>query len=418
VPPVRFRVLAFLCLIALIAYVQRAALSVPAGDIARDLGVGMRELSYVMTAWYVGYAVFQLPSGWLADRWGSCRGLAVFAVGWSLLTALAGVAPDYASLMTVWFAMGMAQAGVFPCSTKALGAWFPDAQRARAVGALACSMQLGITLGPMLAGTLLEGLDTPDESISAVTLHPWQRLLLLYAVPGLAWVIAYVAIVPPAPTHLAAGRAAGPVDWRVLLTSWPMALLCTQQFLRAMALAFFVTWFPKFLQEARGVPQLQSGLLTGCAASGSIIGGLVGGTVSDLLLERTGNRRLSRQGIAVIGMAVSSGLIVAAYFVADVYLAILLISLGTFAAAFGGISGYTVCIEFGGSRVATVFSLMNMCGNIGAALFPLLVAQLVEHTGNWDLALFLFAGCFAAAGVCWALLNPLGTLFEEAHESC
>jgi len=94
-----------------------------------------------------------------------------------------------------------------------------------------------------------------------------------------------------------------------------------------------------------------------------------------------------------------------------------LITLGAFCATFGGVSGYTVAIQFGGKRVATVFSCMNMCGNIGAALFPITAGWLVVQTGNWNLILLLFAGIMAVDSVCWALLNPTGTLFEEQAET-
>jgi nitrate/nitrite transporter NarK len=132
----------------------------------------------------------------------------------------------------------------------------------------------------------------------------------------------------------------------------------------------------------------------------------LGGFASDGLLKFTGNRRLSRQGIAVAGMACCSLLIAAAWFIDDTNLAIAVITLGIFCATFGGVSGYTVAMEMGGKQLATVFSTMNMCGNIGAMIFPAAVGALVSATGNWDLALWLFSGIMAIAAVCWALLNP------------
>jgi MFS family permease len=146
---------------------------------------------------------------------------------------------------------------------------------------------------------------------------------------------------------------------------------------------------------------------------GGVLGSLLGGFASDALLARTGNRRLSRQGIAVAGMACCSALIVASFFIADTHWAMAAIGLGAFCATFGGVSGYTVAIEFGGKHVGTVFSTMNMCGNIGAMLFPITAGWLVATTNNWNLALFLFAVIMAIDAVCWALLNPQGTLFGE-----
>ena len=101
-------------------------------------------------------------------------------------------------------------------------------------------------------------------------------------------------------------------------------------------------------------------------------------------------------------------------------IAIGMIALGTFAATFGGISGYTVAIDFGGRRVATIFSIMNMCGNIGAAIFPYVVGRLLTGTagvpgsaGDWNMVIYLFAGILAIDAVIWAILNPKGTLFRD-----
>jgi MFS family permease len=115
-------------------------------------------------------------------------------------------------------------------------------------------------------------------------------------------------------------------------------------------------------------------------------------------------------------MAACSLLIVLSFFANTVYESIAFITLGAFCATFGGVSGYTVAISFGGRNVATVFSTMNMFGNIGAALFPLTAGWLVAATGNWNLILFLFAAVMAIDAICWALLNPKGTLFGDSNE--
>jgi MFS family permease len=200
----------------------------------------------------------------------------------------------------------------------------------------------------------------------------------------------------------------------LILKSTPLALLCTQQFLRAAGMVFFLTWFPVFLQKTRGIEIKQSADLTSLAGIGGVLGSLTGGIASDWLLKTTGNRRLSRQGIAVVGMSLCSLLIVCSAFVDNIYLSITLVAAGAFCATFGGVSGYTVAIEFGGSQVATVFSLMNMCGNFGAMLFPVTSGWMVERFRNWELMLFFFAAIMAIDAVCWAFLNPQRPLFSDS----
>jgi MFS family permease len=350
----------------------------------------------------------QIPSGWLADRWGSRLSLTLYAVLWSAFTGATALARGYGSLLILWCLMGAAQAGIFPASIRAIRNFFAVEQRGFANGMLASSMAVGGALAPAVTGVLIGSMS-------------WRMILLAYAMPGIVWAVLYGLSVREsrAATSSNATRSssnAADVFHRIV-SSRSMWLLCAQQFLRAAAMIFFATWFPTFLQESRHVSVAESGYLTAFAGGGAILGSLLGGIVSDRVLRLTGSHRLSRQGLAVGGMVACATLIFTAHFVANTTLAVAVISAGTFCGTFGGVSGYTVAVDFGGRRSATVFSVMNMCGNFGAMLFPLAIGWLVRRTGNWDLALFIFAGIFAVDAVCWALLNPTGPLFPEGVES-
>jgi sugar phosphate permease len=403
----RYHVLTFLCAAAVIAYVQRLGFNVAERTVRGDLGLDREQIGRVMAAWSLGYALLQLPSGWLADRFGSRRVLTVLALAWSVLTGLVGLAWDFHSLLVLWFCMGLAQAGIFPCSAKSIGQWFGDSGRASAAGLLGSSMALGSAIAPALTGLL-------------VSHHHWPLVFVAYAVLGIFWSAAYFAAVPDAPAGSGGSPSPPPAwtrqDWFTLVTSVPMILLCGQQFFRACGMAFFYTWFATFLQETRGVNLAEAGFMTGAVGLGAMAGGLLGGLSSDWLLRRTGNRRLSRQGLAVAGLSLCSVLVLISASITSREVATGILTLGAFAAAFGGVSGYTVAIEFGGKRVATIFSVMNMCGNIGAALFPAAVGTLLDATGDWDLVLYLFAGVLALDAILWALLNPRHPLFQDGHE--
>jgi sugar phosphate permease len=411
IPGMRYRVLGFLCAAAVIAYVQRLGLNIAEETLRGDLDLNKEQMGQVMAAWYAGYAIFQLPSGWLADRWGSKPALVFLAVAWSILTGMVPLAWDHLSLLLVWFAMGSVQAGIFPCSAKSIGNWFGDAQRASASGLLASSQALGAAIAPMLTVVLLARFGVS-----------WQYVFLSYGAFGIIWALIYNLAVPALPSlrdqqRYQVPQGAMPVwqsrDWLVLVTSVPMLLLCGQQFFRAAGMVFFYTWFPTFLRQTRDMDLTESGIMTGIVALGAMTGGILGGFASDAILRSTGSRRLSRQGIAVFGISICSVLVLASLAIADKPLAMTCITVGAFCATFGGISGYTVAIDFGGRRVATIFSIMNMSGNIGATIFPWVVGALIERTNDWDLAIFLFAGILAIDAVIWAMLNPKGTLFQD-----
>jgi MFS family permease len=337
----------------------------------------------------------------MADRFGSKVALTLFTVLWSALTGMAGLATGFAGLLLLWTLMGGAQAGIVPCATKAIGATFGRTEQAFASGALACCMAFGAALAQNLTGRLLGPLT-------------WQQILAGYAVPGLIWAVAFAALVPrPDGPRPATPTAAAPVRWSRLVTDPQMVLLCGQQFQRAAATALFFTWFPRYLQETKGVTPLESGSLAAWPLLAGMLGAVLGGLVSDWLLRRTGSARLSRQGLAVAAMALCSGVSVAAYRAADPYVAVSYVSVAAFCGYVGGVSAYATAIAMGGTRVAPVFATMNMAGNVGAGLFPFAVGYLVTETGNWNLTLVLLAVLYAGSGVCWALLNPKGPLFDE-----
>jgi MFS family permease len=449
----RYAVLSFLWAVALVAYVQRSAISVPLQEIGRDLAVqdtwfgdATRALGFLQSAWHFGYAFCQIPAGRLADRIGGRRALVLYCILWSLATAVTGLARSYWEVVAAWTLMGALQAGVFPCAVRSIGLVFGEKEQARASGWLGAGMLAGGAIAPVLTAWLLERFGPWS---SAEGIDRWRICLLLYALPGFVWAAAYwfgtrsMGLNAGASSNMDGGarsdadspgsraglsvthdskprgrraHAARPASITTSSSAWTdpsLLLLCGQQFLRAAAMIFFVTWFPTFLRETRGVSLLESGKLTSYAGVAALLGVVCGGYASDWLLARTGSKRIARQYLAAVSMATCAVLIVVSSFVADVNAAIAIISLGAFVACFGGVAGYTVAIDYGGSRVGTVFGAMNMAGGIGAMLFPVTVGWLVSATGTWNAALFTFAALMAIDAVLWALLNPKGRFLGD-----
>jgi sugar phosphate permease len=268
-------------------------------------------------------------------------------------------------------------------------------------------MALGIAIAPLLTTQLLGAGWT------------WQNVFLSLAIPGWIWVMVFLSMSRPTKSSIKNSVAshspqAVQVNWNLVLRNTSLWLLCAQQFFRAAAMMFFQSWFPTFLRETRGVDLVGSGKLAFVVGLGAMLGGLCGGLFSDWLLKRTGRRRFARQGVAIVGMLSCAALISASYFITDTQIAIACVSLGAFMATFGGVSGYTVAIELGGRHVATTFSLMNTFGNLGAALFPLLVGYIAVSPIGWSGVLILCVVILIVDAICWALLNPTTTISGES----
>jgi ACS family glucarate transporter-like MFS transporter len=420
---VRYLVLTALCLATLLAYVQRNSIGVAEEAMRGDLGLDKHAMGVAMSAFFFSYALLQLPGGWLAQAWGTRRGMPFFTALGSAALGLAGLAGGLPGLVAARLGMGAAQAGLLPCATNTVSRWLPATRRALASGVIGSSLSVGGALGAALTGLLLADLG-------------WRWLFALFALPGLAWAAWFVLwfrdrpedhpSVNPAELALIRTAAPGetpgapvpgrdgkePTPWAAIFTSPAMGWICGQQFFRAAGYMFYASWFPTFLREARGVSLGQAGVLTSLPLAGVIGGGLVGGLLSDRLLSRTASRRVARQGVAVVSMVLCALFIFVARPVAAAWPAVLLLTAGSFCSSFAGPCAYAISIDMGGRHVGPVFATMNMAGNVGAMLFPLAVPYLVGEDHDWDLVLFFFAGLHLAAAGCWLALNPEGTITE------
>jgi ACS family glucarate transporter-like MFS transporter/ACS family D-galactonate transporter-like MFS transporter len=426
----RYVVLVLLCLAATIAYLSRSAIAVPAELIRKELGLSLQEMGWIMSAFFWSYALGQLPSGWLGHVWGARRALAFYAVLWSVTTACTGWAVGFWSLIAARLGFGFAQAGVFPCSADTISKWLSKSQRGFATGALAAFMSVGGALGVALAGALLEGMRIGDFQIPRLS---WRMMFVVFALPGVVWAVCFYVWFRDRPeehnsvdaAELNLIRADAVADapskeplhtpWRSMAADLSMWMICSQQFFRAAGYSFYATWFPTYLQKARGLTLASSGLLGSLPLVAVVVGSLLGGLVVDWVWKRTGSPRLSRQGVAMTAMLGCALCTLAAYYATNTNLAVSVLCVANLFAALGGASSYTVTIDKAGQYVAPIFGVMNMSGNFGAALCPIVVGQMFQ-SGLFNPVLVLVAGIYLSAAICWALANPVGS-FGKAKSS-
>jgi ACS family glucarate transporter-like MFS transporter len=356
--------------------------------------------------------------------WGSRRALSVFAIICSAATGLCFFAVQFPMFLFLRCSMGLAQAGLFPCTTGTMKNWFPYWQWGLSNGMLTAFQQMGGAFVPIAAGYVASEFG-------------WRWTFPIFAVPGFlwaAWFFYWFRDRPEEHSSVSAGELAEireplgnsavpaaphhdePVPWRVLLLSPALAMICTQQFFRGAAYIFYSTWFATYLREGRHVDIKTAGWLTSLPLWANAVGCLVGGGFSDWLLVRTGSRRISRQCLAVLTQLSSAAFVVVAYQVSDPTMAVLIISVGSFCAAGAGPIAYAITIDMGGNHVRPVFSLMNMWGNLGSLLFPQVLAWVVGEGANtnWDSALPLFAAMYGIAGLCWLGFNPNRSIVPES----
>jgi sugar phosphate permease len=431
----RFVLSVWLAGAAAIAYLCRNCLAVAESTIRSDLSLTEDQMGLILgPLFFWSYALAQLPGGQLGEWFGARRCLPVFAAIWSVATALSGLAWGAALLVVGRLASGAAQAGLFPCAVDTLSRWHPPTERAFVSGVLGAAMQVGAAIAAPLTALLLIHHDS------------WRIMLAIYAIPGLLWAAGFywwfrdriedhpsandaeVELVRGAQESGRESAAAEtePVPWGRLLSSWAMWIICGQQFFRAAAYVWFSSWFPTYLQESRGVTREASGWLTAIPLVAMLVAALASGGLSDWVLRRTGSYGLARKGVALVSLMICSGLVFQAYFISNATLATISIGAGAFFAACAGPCAYAITIDMGGRHVASVFAVMNMIGNFGSGLLPLIVPKfrrlvdnspaLLELSGgnSWNAVLVLFAAMYVLAAACWLMLRTEGTVFDRS----
>jgi MFS family permease len=401
----RFVVLGFALAVTAISYIDRIRISIAAPMIKADLGLTDVQMGYVFSAFMLTYALFEIPSGWMADRFGPRLTLARIVIWWSLMSALTGAAVGFWSLIVIRLLFGMGEAGTFPSLSRVYSRWLPAREHGRAFGATLMVGALGGAISLPLMGNLLEFVS-------------WRWLFPMFSVLGIGWVLvwliwfrdepslhrqvnvqelALIGVKPPKPHP--------PVPWRRLLRNRNIIAVCLICGSWLYGWYFWLTWLPTYLLRERGFDLKEAGWMSALPLVSTAIGMFAGGWLSDTLSRRWG-RHKGRRAPALAGLPIAVVSIVAGVLVESPTTSVLLLSLaaGTAAAAITPV--FAVCVEVGGEHAGVATGTMNMVGNLFGALCPIVVGNSLAYFQSWTIPIASVAGFYLVAAGCWLLIDP------------
>lgn len=412
----RYWVIFFAVTLAIITYIDRVCISQAAPLMRRDLGLSPAQMGWAFSAFTLTYALFEIPGGWLGDRFGARKVLMRIVIWWSFFTAATGWVWNLTSLLVTRALFGAGEAGCFPNLTKAFMTWLPKDERVRAQGIMWLSARWGGAFTPLLVALILSYLS-------------WRRAFELFGAIGVIWAIFFFrwyrdnprqhpsvneaeqAIMPPAETVMAGH---GPTPWGKFLRSKSVWLLWAQYMCLSYGWYFYITWLPTYLQDARGVSLGKSALLSGLPLFFGGIGSLFSGYVSGYLERRIGNVPAVRRWLAGIGFIGASLCLLLSVHVADPVLAMIAMSFASFSNDLAMPPSWGACMDVGGRYAGTLSGSMNMMGNLGGALGPVVVGYILQTTNqNWALTFYISAAVYLLGVFCWMFLDPVTPLEEE-----
>lgn len=418
----RWLLMGWMFLVSAIAYLDRVNLSIAGQAVQKDHGLTDVQLGWVFSAFLIGYAMFQVPGGWLADRYGPRIVISAGVVWWGVFTALTalvppGLAVSVALLLGTRFLLGAGEAVLFPSSNKLVSAWIPSSER-------------GLANGLIFAGVGAGAGITPPLIIYILTHWGWHASFYASASIGLLVGLGWFLLVRDKPrSHPfasreevekieagipAASHAEAPaLSWRAILGSRNVWAVTASYFTFCYVTYIFFSWFFIYLSRVRGLDLKSSALYSMLPFLAMVGGALLGGWVADWITLHV-SRRLGRCGVAAFGLLLASVFLALATQVESARVASIVLAGGAGAIYLSQSAFWAVTADIAGKSAGTVSGLMNMGGQLGGAVTASLTPWIAEHFG-WT-ASFLTAAVVCLVGsFAWGLVRPDQPIPSQRH---
>lgn len=404
---VRYLILLMLILVTTINYADRATISIAGSTMQKELGIDAVMLGYIFSAFGWAYVLGQIPGGWLLDRFGSKRVYAVSIFTWSVFTLLQGfvdtlpVAWTVVTLFMLRFLVGFAEAPSFPGNARIVAAWFPTAERGTASAVFNSAQYFATVLFAPLMGWIVHSFG-------------WEHVFIVMGVIGILFSGVWMKFIynpkehplinQAEIDHIAANGALVDMDqnrrlpgngpkWahiRQLVTSRMMVGIYLGQYCINAITYFFLTWFPVYLVQERGMTILKAGIIASLPAICGFIGGVLGGVLSDGMLRRGHSLTLARKTPIVCGMLLSMSMILCNYVEAD-WMVVGFMALAFFGKGIGAL-GWAVMSDTSPKQIAGLSGgIFNTCGNLSSITTPIVIGYIIATTGSFKWAL-VFVG--------------------------
>ena len=417
----RYIVYILLFLLLVVNYMDRSALSVAAGPIGDEFGLGPAATGILLSSFLWTYILFVVPSGIITDRFGTRTTNAVSIVIWSLATVLTGFAAGFAMLVASRLLMGLGESPSYPACGRVVHEWAPVRERGRATALYNSGAYAGPAIGSVVAAALLHA-------------YGWHAMFWVMGALGFGWLAAWLLLFRQPEKagwlsgdereHILAergmreseGGSPQRVALRVLLSNRTVWVLAVVEGCAVYTQYLFLTWLPGYLEHARGLSVLSGGLYSAIPYAVAVVGGIALGLLSDRLLNResaeTGQRR-----VAVAVSLLLSAVVLFAPFVSSIGAVLVLVSVSLMFVS----TAITLNIALANDLLrrqhwaGQTNSLVILGGNVFGVLAPIVTGFVVQASGSYTGA-FVIAGALLIGG-CVLVLTLTRTPIGQAEDA-
>jgi MFS family permease len=380
------RVLLLLCAMYFITYVDRVNVSTAASQFGAELHLSHTQIGFVFSAFAYPYLVFQIIGGWVGDRFGPRRTLAVCAVIWAGATVMTGLSGGFVSLIIARLLLGLGEGATFPTATRAMSNWMPADKRGFAQGITHAASRIGNAVAPPLIVWLMIATS-------------WRGAFIVTGIVSFLWAIVWIFYFRDNPrehhaitdaecetlSSFSGVKQRTPVPWRALLGR--MAPVTAVYFCYGWVLWLFLGWIPQYFLHNYHMQLGKSALFASGVFFAGVLGDWLGGSVTDRILRRSKNLRLARNAMVGVCMFLTLLSLAPIMLVSNmsITLAALCLSGGFFFNEMTIGPMWAVPMDIAPKHAGTASGIMNSGSALAAIISPVVGGFLIDRTGNWNL---------------------------------
>ena len=388
----RYQVLTVLSVLSMITFLDRIALSSASSSIMSELNISTVQWGWILGMFTIAYAAFEIPTGWLGDKFGGKKILIRVVLWWSLFTILTGFANGFVMLLLVRFLFGMGEAGAYPNTSIVLAKYFPVLERGRAQATIWGASRLGAALTPFIV-------------IPIQQKYSWNLSFYLLGAVGVVWTLFWVFWHKEDPKDckdmsqdelkFIIDNRELPMEGETTKTSYwsgfkstNLWFLLAMYFCYAIGAYFFQSWFHTYLEKGRHIPKDALIWASSVPYLLAAIGCFTGGWISDKACLRWG-KKWGRRIVPMVGLFVAGICIISASLVSDNLLAIICLGVGM---AFMDVTApvaWAVAMDMGGTKSGAISGTMNTAGLTGAYISTVFFGYLASSYGYYLPVLYI-----------------------------
>jgi MFS transporter, ACS family, glucarate transporter len=405
----RYLVLVVLGIFSVITYLDRTAMGLTGEAVTKDLNLTDEQFGWVLFAFTVAYGLFDIPTGWLGDKYGPRLTLFRIVIVWSIFTVFTGFASSFIMLFVIRFLFGAGEAGAYPNATVAISRWFPIQERGRAQSIVWMCSRLGGALAPFLILPIMGWAD-------------WRTVFYLFGILGFVWACVWYFWFKDNPRDMSGitdaevelieknrsikSASHGFLSWSTIVKNRNLWALCGMYFFLLFAAYFYMSWMPKYLSNGRGIPKEDLTFMTSLPFILGMAGCLIGGFTSDFLVKKWG-LKWGRRLVGMVGLLMSGVCILIASNISIEYngIAMIFLALGLAFKDFTLPVAWSVAADIGGKRAGVIAGTMGMCGHIGSSIMSVGYGYVKTATGSWEIPTQAIGCLVLVGGILWMWID-------------